>query len=177
MKDYTEKKLSEKEIFNGHIIRVHHDEIELPDGRTTMRECVDHLGGVSILAVRDGCIYFVQQYRYAVGKMVTEIPAGLIDPGETPIEAAERELQEEIGLKPRHLEYVCTIQPSPGFLDEEHTIFFADDFTVHPLPQDENEFLQVVTIPIRTVKMLYRHGFFEDAKTVCALGYYFSHVI
>ena len=174
MMDQTETKMSEKEIYDGRIVRLHVDQISLPNGAEAMREVVDHLPGVSILPVKDGCFYFVKQFRYAVHRLMTEIPAGLIDPGETPKEAAVRELQEEIGLKPLRLEYLCSIQPSPGFLDEEHTIFMAESFEVSKLDEDEDEFLQIVKIPIRTARMLFEHGFFEDAKTVCALGYYFS---
>ncbi|MGI6108263.1 MAG: NUDIX hydrolase [Eubacteriaceae bacterium] len=174
MMDQTETRISEKEIYDGRIVRFHVDEIRLPNDGEASREVVDHLPGVSILTVKDGCFYFVKQFRYAVHKLMTEIPAGLIDPGETPKEAAIRELQEEVGLKPRKLEYLCSIQPSPGFLDEEHTIFMADEFTENKLDEDDDEFLQVVRIPIRTARMLFKHGYFEDAKTVCALGYYFS---
>ncbi len=172
-----ETKLSSKEIFKGHIIDVFHDEVVTSEGRKAKREVVKHVPGVSILACHEGCLYFVRQYRYAVQSYMVEIPAGLVDPGETPEEAAARELQEEVGLKPDYLKYVCNLQPSPGFLDEEHTIFYSDDFTQHELPRDPDENIQILKIPIETVRMLYRNAFFTDAKTICALGYFFSDEI
>ena len=169
MMDQTETKISEKEIYDGRIVRLHVDQISLPNGAEAMREVVDHLPGVSILPVKDGCFYFVKQFRYAVHRLMTEIPAGLIDPGETPKEAAVRELQEEIGLKPLRLEYLCSIQPSPGFLDEEHTIFMAESFEVSKLDEDEDEFLQIEIYSKEQLRQMMQDGSISDSKTIIGL--------
>lgn len=169
-----EKKLTEKTIYDGRILRLHVDEIELPNGKTSIRECVAHKAAVGILPLVEDCFVFVKQQRYAVGKFLTEIPAGLMEAGENPETTAARELQEEIGLRPLNLKLLGTVYPSPGFTDEKTTIYFATRFEAHQLKADDDEFIEIIRIPVDTVRMLYRHGFFEDAKTVCALGYYFS---
>lgn len=169
-----EKKLSEEIIYDGRILSLHVDKVELPNGHESIREIVDHKNGSGIL-VKDGNEFvFVKQFRYAVGKIMTEIPAGLVEPGEDPKETAIRELQEEIGLKPLNIKHLVDMYPSPGFTDEMTSIYYASEFAENRLTPDDDEFLEIVRIPIRTAKMLFENGFFEDAKTVCALGYYFS---
>ncbi len=170
----VEEKINETVLYDGRILRLHVDDVRLPNGKTSIREVVDHKDGAAVLALKDGCFYFVRQFRYAAGKVMTEIPAGLVEEGEEPYKTAERELQEEIGLKPEKLEFLVTMYPSPGFTDERTSIYFADHFSSHKLKADDDEFIQILKIPVRTAKMLYENGRFEDAKTVCALGYYFS---
>ncbi len=172
--NHIEKKISSEEIYNGRILRLHVDKVELPNGKTSIRECVDHKNAVAVLARRDDCFVFVRQCRYAVGKILLEIPAGLLEENEDPKDAAIRELQEEVGLKPQNLHFFGKMMPSPGFTDETTSLFFSDSFEEHALTPDDDEFIQVVLIPVDTAYMLYSHGFFEDAKTACALGYYFS---
>lgn len=101
---FFEKTIASKEIYNGRILNLKVDEVELPDGGTSFRELVDHKQGVGILPVRGNRIIFVRQFRKAIEKVILEIPAGLVEAGEDPKEAAVRELQEEIGLKP----WICT---------------------------------------------------------------------
>ena len=95
---FYEKKLSRQDIYDGYIIHVHKDEVELPDGNTSFREIVDHHGGVCIVAVdSDGGVFTVRQFRYAYGREITEIPAGKLEAGEDPLDCAARELSEETG--------------------------------------------------------------------------------
>lgn len=169
-----EEKLSEEIIYDGRILKLHVDQIKLPNGKTSIRECVDHKDGAGILVQVDNSLIFVKQYRYAVGKLITEIPAGLVEKGEDPKETAFRELQEEVGLKPLNLQLLGSMYPSPGFTDEQTFIYFASEFEEHRLKADDDEFLEVIKMPIDEVKEKYFSGYFQDAKTVCALGYYFS---
>lgn len=103
MMDLTEKTIQKNYIYRGKIINLRCDDAQLPDGRPCKREMVEHPGGSSILCVRDGKILLERQYRYAYSKVIWEIPAGKIDPGEDPALAAIRELKEEAGLIAREV--------------------------------------------------------------------------
>lgn len=173
MKIY-ERTLSSKKIYEGRILDLDVKKVELINGKTSTREIVDHKDAAAILPIIDGQVVFVRQYRKAIESVITEIPAGLLDEGELPIEAAIRELQEEVGLIPLDLKELGSMWPSPGFCNEKTTIFLATEFSSNVLEPDEDEFLHIYRLPIKTVRALYVAGKFQDAKTACALGYYFS---
>ena len=116
--DYTERKVTGKTVFEGHIIQVELDEIALPNGRPAQREVVRHPGGVCVLALdQDAQVTLVRQYRYPMGEHIIELPAGKLDPGEEPSAAARRELEEETGLRAGKLTYLGYLLASPGFCD------------------------------------------------------------
>lgn len=173
--EFNEKTIASKKIYEGRILSLRVDEVELPDGRKSTRELVDHKSGVGILSLKDERVIFVRQFRKAIERVILEIPAGLVEDGEFPFEAARRELQEEIKLNPLDLMCLGPIWPSPGFTNEVTTLFMATQFEPKPKEQDEDEFIEIVEIPIRTVRKLYFNGMFIDAKTACALGRFFSH--
>ena len=173
MKQY-EKIVKTEEIYNGKIVSLRVDDVELPDGSFSKREIVTHQGAVAVLAVKNGQMYFVKQYRIANEMLLTEIPAGLIEPGETPAEAAIRECREEIGYRPINLYRLGEFIPTPGYCSERITLFCATEFLWDPLAEDEDEFISLVKIPVRTARTLFINGKFIDGKTVAALGYYFS---
>ena len=173
MKQY-EKTVKTEEIYNGKIVSLRVDDVELPDGSFSKREIVTHQGAVAVLAVKNGQMYFVKQYRIANEMLLTEIPAGLIEPGETPAEAAIRECREEIGYRPINLYRLGEFIPTPGYCSERITLFCATEFLWDPLAEDEDEFISLVKIPVRTARTLFINGKFIDGKTVAALGYYFS---
>jgi len=175
MKDFYEKTIASTEIFSGRILNLRVETVVLPNGEEATRELVAHKDAVAILPVtEEGHMIFVKQYRKALDIVLLEIPAGLLEEGEDPSEAASRELQEEIGLKPLDLFKIGEIWPSAGFSDEKTCLFVATEFEESKLPQDEDEFLEIVRIPIPTVKMLYMTGKIRDAKTYAALGFFFS---
>ena len=169
------KVLDSNRIYEGRILNLRVDSVELPNGVQTKREIVEHKNGVGILPIDHAMMVFVQQYRDAVGTDLLEIPAGLVEVGEDPKETAVRELQEEVGLKPLSLEPCGFVYPTPGCCDERTFLFIANQFEAHCLKADDDEFIYVVRLPIETVKKMYDHHEFIDAKTVSALGYYFSH--
>lgn len=173
--DLTEKTIDSKSIYQGKILNLRLDTVELPDGRTAKREIIEHKNGVGILPVYGGEMIFVKQFRPAIGSELLEIPAGLVEEGETPEVCGTRELQEEIGLKPTKLEACGRIWPTPGCCDEQTFLFIATAFEDKPLKQDADEFIEIVKLPIQAVRKLYDENLFTDAKTVAALGYYFSH--
>ena len=120
------ERLSSEVAFTGKLITVRVDEVRLPTGKETVREVVEHTGSAVILPVTEqGEILFVRQYRYPVGQELIELPAGLVDEGETPLETARRELKEETGHSSDEWREIAVCYPSAGYADEEVTIFLA----------------------------------------------------
>ena len=116
---FTEKTLNEKEIFDGKIIRVHLDDVELSDGTKSFREVVEHSGGVCIAALtEDDELLMVRQYRYPFHRELLEVPAGKLEKGEDPMEAALRELSEETGITAGKIEPLGALYTTPALMDE-----------------------------------------------------------
>lgn len=169
-----EKTIKSEEIYNGRIVRLRVDDVELPDGSFSKREIITHQGAVAVLAIKDGQMIFVRQYRIASQQLLTEIPAGILEIGEDPEESAIRECREEIGYRPLNLYKLGEFIPTPGYCSEKITLFCASEFIWDPLEEDSDEFIRVIKIPVRTARALFINGQFIDGKTVAALGYYFS---
>lgn len=151
------------------------DEVELPSGKIALREIVEHRPAVAMLPIAgDGSVLLIRQYRDAIRQQILEIPAGILDPGEAPREAARRELQEEIGFDARTLEEWGTIFTSPGFSDERVTLFLATDLVESRLQPDDDEFISVVPIKRDQIPELLASGRVRDAKTVAALAWYLA---
>ena len=166
-----EKKLKSKIVYSGKIVKLEIDEVELPDGKTSYRECVRHSGGASVLLVKDEKVLLVKQFRYLYGKPIYEIPAGKLNEGEDPQIAAARELEEETGFKAK-LSHLLDIYPTPGYTDEIIHIYFADKFEVTEQNLDEEEFLNYCFIDIKTVLKMIECGEINDAKTIIAIYKY-----
>ena len=167
--EQQEKTLSTEVIYEGKVLDLHLDQVELPSGRTTSREAVRHSPAVGILAVENGYIYLVRQFRHAVGELILEIPAGIMEPGETPVQTAAREIQEEIGLKAESLEDIGSIYTSPGFSDEEIFLFWAEGLSPSRLPADDDEFIQVEKVSLDRLPSMMDSGEIKDGKTVAAI--------
>lgn len=169
--ELAERKLSRKEIFKGVIVNVHVDTVALPNGDTTIREVVDHPGGVGVLALdENNNVLTVTQYRYPFGKALLEIPAGKLDhPGEDPYEAGLRELKEETGAVPGVYKYLGRLLPSPGCYGEILHLYLAQDLRMEEQHLDEDEFLNVERIPFDEMVRRCLSGEIEDAKTVTAV--------
>lgn len=167
---HTEKQLNSQEIFNGHVIRVTLDTVELENGRTSKREIVHHHGGACVLALtEDGCVYLVRQFRYAFGEEVWELPAGKLEAGEDPFEAARRELAEECGVTADEYTDLGVLYPTVGYDSEKIYIWAAQGLHTVPQHLDEGEFLDVVKLPFDEALEMVMNGSIRDAKTVAAL--------
>ena len=167
--DLTEKKLTREDIYKGRIITLHRDTVALPNGKTALREIVDHPGGVGILALDDrGRAALVQQYRYAFGRAMWEIPAGKREPGEEPFVTAQRELEEEVGARAEKWTALGDMIPSPGCYGETLWLYLAQGLTLGRTHPDEDEFLQVKWMPFSELVEKCLSGELRDAKTVCA---------
>lgn len=170
-----EKTIKSETIYDGRIIKVRVETVELPDMKYAKREIVDHAQAVGIIALSDhGTMYMVRQYRIAVKQVMLEIPAGLVEPGESPADAARRELQEEIGYKPGKLEYLLDGYASPGFTNEKLSLFMATQLEASRLPQDEGEFITVEEYPIEDLYRMVRNCEITDAKTIIGILYAYN---
>lgn len=168
--DFTEKKLKRINSYDGIIVGVKVEQVELPNGGKTLRETVDHPGGVAILPVDgEGYAYCVRQYRYTFATHTIEAPAGKIEPGETTMECAVRELSEETGITAGKYIYLGEMYPSPGFCKEVLHAYLATDLQMGEAHPDSNEFLDVIRIHMNDLVSMVVSGEIKDAKTIIAV--------
>lgn len=168
--ELTEKKLDGQTLYDGVIVRLERDRVELPDGGTSHREVVRHPGGVIVLPLDDkGRVRMVRQYRYPVGRVLTELPAGKLEYGEDPLAAAKRELSEEVGAAAEHWESLGRILPTPGYCDEVHHLWLATGLTFGEAHPDEGEFLEQLAIPFGLAVKMALDGSLTDSKSIVAI--------
>lgn len=168
--DLTERTVESKTIFEGKIVKVTLDQAELPNGSLAAREVVYHPGGVAILALdAENRVALVRQYRYPIRQLLLELPAGKLDAGEDHRPAAARELSEETGLEAEEFTYLGHILASPGFCDESLHMYLARGLTQKAQHLDEDEFLNVVTMPFDELVGQVMDGTITDAKTVATV--------
>ena len=168
--ELLETKVDSREIYRGKIITVHVDTVRLPGGKETRREVVEHPGGVGILALDDqGRVAMVRQYRYPMGRVVREIPAGKREPGEEPSLTARRELQEEVGATAGAWQDLGALLASPGCYGETLYLYLARDLTLGDPRPDEDERLEVDWVPLAELVEECLDGTLQDAKTVAAI--------
>ena len=174
MDDFPELRevpLFEKTIYKGKLITISQTKVQLPNGKTSLREIVRHNGGVGIAAIDDkGNVFLVRQYRISPDLFTLEIPAGKLDsPAEDPLCAAIRELKEETGLQADRMEFLMTILPTPGYSTEKLYLYLATGLSSGHACPDADEFLSVVRMPLEQAAQLAMNGGFTDAKTALAL--------
>jgi len=158
-----------KHIYSGKVISLQVDTITLKDGTEATRELVKHPGAAAVIAIHDGRLIVVEQYRKAIGKIQLEIPAGKLDPNEEPIVAAARELEEETGYKALELSLVHSCFTSPGFADELLHIFYTDKVIAGVQALDEDEDVIVKEITLEEAEEYIASGHISDAKTIIAI--------
>lgn len=164
--EHFEKTLSSEEIFSGKVINVVRDTVLLENGASSVREVVRHRGAAAIMAVDEaGRGFFVRQFRYAVGQALLEVPAGKIDEGETPLCCAKRELSEECGVAAEKWTELGPFVSSPGFCDEVIWLFLAENLSAAKQSLDDDEFLDVIKIPLSEAKELVLKNAVPDGKT------------
>ena len=167
--EFTEKTINSQLIFDGRVVKLYKDSVELSTGQKTFREVVKHSGGVVILAFKGDKILLVKQFRYPMKEVLYELPAGKLEFGENPFEAAKRELEEETGYcanKWTDLGYVYT---SPGYSDEKLYLYKAQDLEFTHCHPDEGEIIQAFEYKYEDVLKMVNNGEINDAKTLCAL--------
>lgn len=165
-----EKQISSKQIFDGKIVKLFVDTIELPNGQTATREIVRHPGAVCVVPLtNDGEVIMVKQFRYPFSEVLLEIPAGKLEPGEDPYEAVKRELEEESGAVAGKITHLGEIYTTVAIFDEKIQLYIATDLTFINAHPDEDEFLEVTKIPLKTLVKMVMDGEIKDAKTQIAI--------
>ena len=174
MESLEEKTLSTQQIFNGKVISLQVDEVELPNGKKAKRELIKHPGAVAIIAITDeNKLVLVEQYRKALQRTIVEIPAGKLEKGEEPLECAKRELEEETGYECKSIELVTSFYTSPGFADEIVHVYLAKGLTKKEdaAELDEDEFVNLLEWSLEEAKDAIKTKQIYDAKTVFAVQY------
>ena len=162
--------LDSKPIYTGRVFSIRQDRLRLPDGRESRLDIVDHSGSVVILPLDEtGNLIFVRQYRHPAGAELLELPAGMLDPGESPLECARREVREETGLAAGRMVPLGSFFLAPGYSTERMHVYLASELRPDPLEADSDEFIQLERIPLEQVLLRARSGELCDAKSLAAL--------
>ncbi len=166
----AERTLSSDLLFQGSFLQVQRDTVAQPDGRQTTREYVRHPGAVAVLPLLDdGRLLLERQWRHPLGRVLLELPAGKIDPGESAAACAVRELKEETGYTAREWAYACTLHNAAAYSDEHIEIWFARGLTAGAQRLDEGEFIELVAMSESALDAAAKCGELTDAKTLIGL--------
>lgn len=169
-KDLAERFVSGEEVWTGRLLRVHRDLVRLPDGHEATREYIRHPGAVCIVPLLDdGRVVLVRQFRYPLGRVFVELPAGKKHPGEDPLLTAQRELAEETGYGAADWRRLAVIHNAIGYSDEAIELYLARGLKAGAPALDHGEFLEAFAAPFAEAVDMVRDGRITDAKTVCAL--------
>jgi ADP-ribose pyrophosphatase len=165
--------LGSEQVFKGKVFSVSRDEVRMPNGRTVTVDVVRHARSVVIVPVPEpGKVVLIRQYRHAVNAHLWELPAGSVDDGESPEQAAKRECHEEIGLVPATIVRLSAMYPTPGYCDEEMVFFRVSGLekTDEQAHVDEDEDIEAKTFDLRDAREMIRRGEIVDMKTLVGLS-------
>lgn len=169
----TWRVLSSKEVYRSRYLAFREDQVEMPDGRVSVRDVVVHPGAVVVLGITpDGKIPFVRQYRHAAGEYLLELVAGTLEPGEDPLETAYRELQEEAGYRAGRMTKMTEFYTAPGFCTELLHLYLAEDLQPGKLPADDDEEIEVELLTPQEAMDAARAGRLRDAKSLAGVLLY-----
>jgi ADP-ribose pyrophosphatase len=168
--DFSETPLDSESVFDGVMLHVRRDTVRLPNGKEATREYIRHPGAAMIIARPDpDTIVLERQFRYPLARHFIELPAGKIDRGEEPLATAQRELREECGYTAREWRHLTTLHPCIAYADERIELYLADGLTQIGAALDEDEFLEVMTVPLTRALDWVRDGTITEAKAVTGL--------
>ena len=166
----NEKTLSSEQIFDGVVVKLYRDDIELENGEKGVREFIKHPGGVCVAALdEDENLFMVEQFRYPFGKALTEVPAGKLEFGEDPEECGRRELKEEVGATADSFEYLGCLYPTVAYDTEIIYMFLARGLHFGEQHLDDGEFLDVKKLPLKEAYRMVMANELPDAKTQMAV--------
>jgi ADP-ribose pyrophosphatase len=172
----AEETLSSQKVFEGRAVKLRVDTVKLPNGRETTREIVEHEDCVAIVALDDADnILLVKQFRKPVEKELLEIPAGGIDPGESPEDTVRREMREETGFLPQKVEKLGGFYSTPGFCTEYLYLYLATDLVPKPLKAEDTDGITLVRAPLAEIPGLISSGAICDAKSIAGLLAYMEY--
>ncbi|MFT8888505.1 MAG: NUDIX hydrolase [Ethanoligenens sp.] len=167
---YEEKMLDSHLLYEGHILKLRKDSVLLPNAHKSTREVVEHPGGVCVAAVTDdGEVLLVRQFRYPFGEELLELPAGKLEYGEDPLECGKRELREEAGACATEYTFLGKFYPTCGYSNEIIYLYLAKGLTLGAQHPDEDEFLDVVRLPLEQAVSMVLKNELPDGKTQAAL--------
>lgn len=168
--NFEEKTLDSKVVYEGKVVTVIRDDVEVADGHKSFREVVLHSGGVVVAALKDNnTILLIKQYRYPLKKVNLELPAGKLEIGENPDEACKRELEEETGYQAKQWQSLGFINTTPGICTEKLYLYLAKDLIFVGEHPDEGEILKCEEYNLSEVFKMINSGEINDAKTICTL--------
>lgn len=166
----TETQLSSRSVYQGKLLHVREDRVELPNGKQATREYILHPGAVVVIPLlANGEVVMERQFRYPLRRDLYELPAGKLDPGEQPLACGQRELLEETGYAAGKWRFVATIHPCIGYSDESMSLYLAEDLTPGGHNRDGDEFLEIFRLPLAEALDWVRTGRITDVKTVIGL--------
>ncbi|MCE4555968.1 NUDIX hydrolase [Pelomonas sp. P8] len=166
----VERLLDSTQVYQGHFLDVRRDSVVLPDGRTAHREYIRHPGAVMIVPLLDdGRLLMERQYRYPMGRVMLEFPAGKLDAGESPLVCGQRELLEETGYSAAEWAYAGVLHNAIAYSDEGIHIYFARGLTQGAQQLDEGEFVELVSHTAEELDAAAARGELTDAKTLIGL--------
>jgi ADP-ribose pyrophosphatase len=167
--------VSTQRLYSGRIVNLDLDTVRFPDDSVGQLEILHHPGASAVVPFldppggADPRIVLIRQFRHAADGFIWEVPAGRLDPGESPEACARRELEEETGMRPRQLERLTTIYTTPGFTDERIHLFLAEGLEPGAEHREADEFMELHTLRWSEVMRMARAGEIVDAKTLCTL--------
>ncbi|MDO5328906.1 MAG: NUDIX hydrolase [Coriobacteriia bacterium] len=165
-----EKQISTQRVYDGALLKVNKDQIELPNKNTTIREYFNHPGASCVVALTDdNKVVIERQFRYPFHSIITELPAGKLDKGEDPLVAAKRELKEETGYTAKRWTYMGDFYPSVAYTDENIRLYLAQDLTLEEQHLDDDEFVEVELIDFQELVNMVMQGKIKDGKSIAAI--------
>lgn len=168
--ELAEKLIDSKEIYRSGIVSLKLDNVRLPNGKTSTRAVISHPGAVCIAAITDNMeIAFVNQYRHAISKITTELPAGKLEYGENPLESAKRELSEETGISGGNFLTLGYLYVSPGYTNEIIYLYTCKVESIGKLSLDSDEFIEPVFIKLDKAINMVMNNEINDSKTQLCL--------
>lgn len=174
---YEEKTMKSDKVYEGKILNLRVDTVELPDKKYSKREIIEHPGGAAIIAITDdNSLVLVKQYRKAVEDFLYEIPAGKLELNEEPRETAIRELREETGYEAKNLMYLWEFYTSPGYCNESIHMFLGRELINVGAEPEPGEFISKVEVPIEDLKTMIERGEIVDSKTIIGIYFALEHI-
>ena len=175
--DKVEKKLSSEVVYDGKIFQVTKDDVLCPNGQEAIREIVHHRGGVAILFKVDDKFIFEKQYRYALQEEIIEMPAGKLEKGEAPLEAAKRELLEETGYRPLEMIHLGDSYPTGGYSSEVIHLYYCPKAVKEERHLDQDENIELIYLTLEEIEKMIADNTIKDSKTVAAIHLYKAKAI